>query len=192
MILDAIVKPVLGTSKEGLTLSDFSDIANVIIAIVNLVLACYIFFYQRSKDFKADQEQAKIYSRTIKLQWFKELVVQPNMIKIENFYSKLHDFEVPLSAKSIIDPVRYSISAQIKAEASQIRVSFVDTLSSVNPTLHLSVKRNVDQLIDDITNAIFDDNIDLSNKDVLDATIKNRIIYSRNDLIRQIFAYQGD
>lgn len=42
------------------SISDISDIANIIIATVNLLLAGYIFIYQRGKD-KTDNESAEQY-----------------------------------------------------------------------------------------------------------------------------------
>ena len=71
---------ILGCYIEtGFSLSDIADLSQVIIAIANLFLAGYILIYQIRKDRKTDNETARLNEQNIKLQWFKELIVQPNI-----------------------------------------------------------------------------------------------------------------
>jgi hypothetical protein len=184
------------------SISDISDIANIVIATVSLLLAGYIFIYQRGKD-KTDKaelqqkdnaariEALNLQEQNIRLQWFKELIVQPHLAEINTFYSELHSIETKLSVPTISDDLKIEVSEFVKGEGVKLRKSFGDILRSVNPQLHADVKSNFDTLIDSITNKIFDAGLNLNDKPTFEREIGSIISYSHNDLISKIYNYKG-
>ena len=80
------------------SLPDIADISQVIIAIANLFLAGYVLIYQIRKDKKIDNQTARLNEKNIKLQLFKELIVQPNMDTISVFYSNLHTIKSKINS----------------------------------------------------------------------------------------------
>lgn len=186
----------------GRSISDFADLANIIIAGFNLFLAYYIFIYQKGKD-KTDKAEAarkeqaaktealNLQEQNIRLQWFRELIVQPHLTEINQFYSNLHSIENKLSVATISEELKIDIAAFIKSEQSKLRKTFIDVLRAVNPQLHAEIESNLDTLIDSITNAIFNQGLNLNDKATFDKEAGSLISYSHNDLVSKIYNYKG-
>ncbi len=190
------------TINNGFSISDAADIANLIIAAFTLGLAYYIFVYQREKDKKdkverEEKEQANkietllLQEQNIKLQWFKELVVQPHLTDINKFYSSLHTLESKITTNTLSEDKKFELIEFIKLEQSEIRKTFVDVLHGVNKHLYESVINNLDKLTDEITNTIFNDGLNLTHKPTYEKEIGSKITYSRNDLLSRIYNYKG-
>lgn len=177
--------------KSALSLSDFSDISQVIIAIANLFLAGYVLTYQIRKDKKADNETARLNEQNIKLQWFKELIVQPNMEAINTFYVKLHTIKSMINSNDLTIEQKEDINNFVKAELTTLRKSFVDVLQLVDKRFADQLLKNLDELVDGITNAIFNDELKLKVSSVYEKNIGSKISYSKNNLISQLYNYKG-
>lgn len=182
--------------------SDFADIANIIIAIVNLFLAGYIFIYQRAKDKNDNIKQLKneidekkeaisLQEQNIRLQWFKELIIQPHIAEMNSFYKNLYAIEEMLNVTPFSDDLNIDISEFVKANGAEFRKSFIDILLSVSPIVHSAIKNNIDDLVDKITTKIIDAELNLSEKRTFDREIGTLISYSHNDLISKIYNYKG-
>lgn len=173
------------------TLSDFSDLAQAIIAAINLFLAGYIIFYQINKDRNTERATALLNEQNIKLQWFKELIVQPNVGSISRFYDNLSLIREKITSNDLSTEERESINNYAKGELSQFRKSFVDVLLQVDPTFATETLKNVDELIDSLTEAIFNEELKLALPNVYEKNIGSKIFYSRNSLIAQLYNYKG-
>ena len=174
--------------NPALSLSDYSDIAQIIIAIANLFLAAYVIFYQIRKDKKTDHETARLNEQNIKLQWFKELIVQPNMDNIRMFYANLHTIKDKINSTDLSVEQKEDINNFVKAELAMFRKSFIDVLQLVDKKF---ADKNMDELVDDITNAIFNDELKLNKPAVYEKNIGSKISYSKNNLISQLYNYKG-
>jgi len=184
------------------SISDFANIANIIIAGVSLLLAAYIFIYQRGKDKiekvesqqkdnDAKLETLNLQEQNIRLQWFKELIVQPHLNEINYFYIALHSIENKFSNGTNSDDLKIEVSEFVKGEGAKLRKSFGDILRSVTPELHSDIKSNFDTLIDSIVNKIFDSGLNLKDGPTFEREIGSLISYSHNDLISKIYNYKG-
>lgn len=177
--------------QTGLNLSDFSDLAQVIIAGVNLFLAGYVVFYQIRKDKKSESETAKLNEQNIKLQWFKELIVQPNMKSINAFYDNLNTIRDRITSNDLTNDQKEDINNFVKQELSVLRKTFVDVLLLVDKKFSDKLLANLDELVDGITNSIFDDELKLNLESVYEKAIGQKISYSKNNLIAQLYNYKG-
>lgn len=173
------------------TLSDIADWAQVIIALVNLFLAGYLIVYQIGKDKKIDNDTAKLNEQSIKLQWFKELIVQPNMAGIMKFYSNLHTINSKIKSNDLTDSEKQDINEFVKAELSKLRKSFVDVLFLIDKPFAQQLMANLDELVDGITNVIFNDELKLKNPQVYEKNIGSKISASKNKVISQLYNYRG-
>jgi hypothetical protein len=178
-------------TANSFSLSDISDLSQVVIAIANLFLAGYVLFYQIRKDKKTDNETAKLNEQNIKLQWFKELIVQPNMDTIALFYSNLHTIKDKINSNELTIEEKEDINNFVKAELAKLRKSFVDVLQLVDKKFSDQLLQNLDALVDGITNAIFDDELKLKKPSVYEKNIGSKISYSKNNLISQLYNYKG-
>ncbi len=177
--------------STNLSLADFSDIAQVVIAAINLFLAAYIIFYQVKKDRKSDNDIARLNEQNIKLQWFKELIVQPNIDIIDTFYENLTSIKDKISSNDLTIKERESINEFAKYELSKIRKSFVDVLLHVDKPFADKVLANLDELVDGITNSIFEEELKLKLPSVYDKSIGSKISYSKNKLLALLYNYKG-
>ena len=172
-------------------LSDFTGIAQIIIAGTNLFLASYVLFYQIRKDKKTNNDTARLHEQNIKLQWFKELIVQPNMLAIETFYANLYTINAKINSNDLTVEEKEDINNFAKAELSKLRKSFIDALQLVDKKFGDQLLSNLDELIDSITNAIFNEELKLKLPTVYEKHINSKISYSKNNLIAQLFNYKG-
>ncbi len=177
--------------QTAFTLSDVSDLSQVVIAVANLFLAGYVVFYQIRKDKKTDNETALLNEQNIKLQWFKELIVQPNMEILSSFYSNLHTIKEKINSNDLTIEEKEDINNFVKSELKKLRISFVDVLLLVDKKFADKLLKNLDELIDSITNSIFDDELKLKNSAVYEKNIGSKISYSKNNLIAQLYNYKG-
>lgn len=174
-----------------LNLTELSELSQVFIAIVNLFLAGYVVFYQIRKDKKADNETAKLNEQNIKLQWFKELIVQPNMEIISLFYSNLHTIKDKINSNDLLIEEKEDINNFVKGELAKLRKSFLDVLQLVDKKFSDQLLSNLDELVDDITNSIFNDELKLKIEAVYEKNVGSKISYSKNNLISQLYNYKG-
>ncbi|MGP8217210.1 MAG: hypothetical protein ACLQQ4_16690 [Bacteroidia bacterium] len=151
----------------------------------------YIFTYQRGKDRKDLARNISLQEQNIKLQWFKELIVQPHIDEIRAFYTSLHSLQIKLSAGTITDDVRSEVTEFVKTEGSNLRKSFIDVLLSVDSKLHQDIKTNIDSLVDGITQKLWDAGLNLNHKPTFEREVANLISYSHNDLISRMYNYKG-
>ena len=156
-----------------------------------MYLAYYIFNYQIKKDQKLELRTAQLNEQNIKLQWFKELVIQPNKESIDNFYKNLLTIQDKINSNDLSDERKEFINNFAKEQLSNIRKDFVDVLLNIDSSFAKLVLENLDELIDDITNAIFNDELKLKNSTTYNKFIGSKILYSRNKLISQIYNYKG-
>ena len=175
----------------NLSLADFSDIAQIVIAAINLFLAAYIIFYQVKKDKRSDNDTARLNEQNIKLQWFKELIVQPNLAVINSFYENLSSIKDKISSNDLNIQEKEVINEFVKTELSKIRKSFVDVLLQVDKPFADKVLINLDELVDGITNSIFDEELKLKLPAVYDKSIGSKISYSKNKLLALLYNYKG-
>ena len=189
-------------ASTSLSLSDVSDLSNVVIAFLGLILAGYVFFYQRGKDKRdaAAQQQkehddrveaTRLQEQNIRLQWFKELVIQPHLSDINHFYAQLHTIDQMIDCNPLSEAKRQEISEFVKSQQAVLRKSFVDVLRGVHPQLYQDVISNLDTLTGDITITLFDEGFNLVHKPTFEREIGSKVTYSRNDLIQKIYSYKG-
>jgi hypothetical protein len=184
------------------TISNIADLANIVIASLTLCLGYYVFVYQTRKDKKDKIEQATkeqiekqsnlmLMEQSINLQWFKELIIQPHLQDVNNFYENLHTLNQRFVSNTLTDDQKIEIVSFIKEEQACLRKKFVDVLLKINPNLYNDILNNLDDLVDGITVSVYDEGFNYSHKPTFEREIGSKIIYSRNNLIATIFNFKG-
>jgi hypothetical protein len=163
-----------------ITLSDFADLAQVIIAITNLFLAYYVFVYQKTQSQKG-----------VKLQWFKELIIQPNLKYLHQYYDNLEKLKTKISTDVLSEDEILELNRFINDESKAFRTSFCDAVLHVDKTLYEKIKANSADLVSKLTTTISDDEHKLTNPKTLDREILEPIRYARNNVLAMIFKYTG-
>jgi hypothetical protein len=170
----------LPVSQPPSALTIAKDIATIVIALANLILASYVFYFQRKKN-----------RNDIKLQWFKELIIEPNMPNIDKFYNNLSGLRVRIVVPLLGEDEKRVINDSIKLEAQELRKSYITLLMMFDSKLGTKSKDNIDELVDNITNALFNDELRLSHPNVYDREIGQKILVSKTNLLSYIYNYYG-
>lgn len=167
------------------------DVSNIIIAFLTLVLGFYVFVYQREKDNKSDKETEINRRKNIKLQWFKEIIIQPKIDLVFTFFDNINSIKTHINGNDLNDDEKIEIINFIKKEQSILRKSFLDLVQHINSDLHSELSNNVDELTDKLTDVISNDEFKLKNESTYNREIKSRIEYSYSDFLSRIFNYCG-
>lgn len=200
--LQALTTAQLPT-EAGLSLSDAADMANVVVAALAFGFSIYSFWIQKRRDRQnmhetaANQAQARIEAekqriQAIRLQWYKDLVISPNIDELTTFYDKLHEIRHSISAPDLDNESKTELIERVKAAQRQIRKTLVDSILPISIRLHDDVLANLDQLVDAITNALDNDKLKLSNPAVNDTEIGQPIHDSKKDILTIIYGYRGE
>lgn len=177
--------------SSWLNLETLSNLSNIIIAFLTLVLGFYVFVYQKNKDNKSDEETEINRRKNIKLQWFKEIIIQPKIDLVFKFYDQINSIKSKINGNELNDDEKIEIINFIKKEQSELRKSFLDLVQHINNDLHSELSLNVDKLTDNLTDAISNDEFKLKNEVTYNREIKSKIEYSYSEFLSNIFNYCG-
>ena len=177
--------------SSWLNLEVLSNLSNIIIAFLTLVLGFYVFVYQKNKDNKSYEETEINRRKNIKLQWFKEIIIKPKIDLVFKFYEQINSIKSKIKGNDLNDDEKIEIINFIKKEQSELRKSFLDLVQHINKDLHSELSLNVDKLTDNLTVVISNDEFKLKNEVTYNREIKTKIEYSYNEFLSKIFNYCG-
>src|SRR6478735_3495648 len=93
--------------QETDLLERVSQISNIIFAAATLALTFYVFVYQREKD-----------KHNNKLQWFKDLIIDPHKEYIHKFFSEFIEDAVHLKDYQLTDTIKISVIDSLKSKSA--------------------------------------------------------------------------
>lgn len=167
------------------------SISDIIIASLTLILAFYVFIYQRNQDSKNKIELEKSQNQNIRLQWFKEIIIQPRIQNVFNFYENISGIKDKIRSNELSEVDKIEILNYIKKEQSELRKSFLELIQSIDITLYNNFMSNVDNLTDNLTVAISNDELKLNHENTYNREIASKIKNSYNQFLSSIFNYSG-
>lgn len=176
--------------QERSLIENLSSISTILTAIASFALAIYVFIYQRRKDNKEQSERNKEIHRNVRLQWFKDAIIQPNLVDIYSFYLKIHE-SVAVLHGPITELQKASVIEIVKTHCYNFRKSFIDLISAVDKDTHNKVQKILDELLDELTNNIFDEGINLPHTPTFNDKVEKPINTCRNRLFTILFNYEG-
>lgn len=130
---------------------------NILIAITNIIWA--IIVYQKS-------------TRSNNL---KTLVLDYNISKFYDFFSNIEQETILLKSKDISLEEKKTINQNILLFQKEFEQKFSDLFLAVDKTIYDKIKKASDDLYDSVTNAIFDEGINLYNEAKYDEYISSNI-----------------
>lgn len=173
-----------GLIKEKSLLDNICSVANIIIAVANVVLIIHIFRHNNKRD-DADKEKNR------KQHLLKTLVLDYNMSKFYSFYQDIHKETNALLTKHLSTEDKQKINESLKEKAIDLRQNFIDMFIAIDEGLYNLIIARIDELIDSLTNTIFDEGINLSHKPKYDDEVSKKIRESKTAIIGILFSYTG-
>jgi len=183
---------IVSQIPSKLQLSDFADIAQVVIALINIYLAIHIFRFENKKKSEAEINDLIKNNNSVKLQGFKDFIVAPNFIHLQSFFSNLLTLKQKITSSQIDENLSIELNDFIKSEVSKFRINFNDAIMNVNRDLFDTIKFKVEELSDKLIITISDGNHDLTNFDLFETHISSPINYSKNEIVALLITYTGD
>jgi hypothetical protein len=175
-----------------LQLSDVADIAQVFIALINIGLVIFIIQTDLKKTSYAKMDEALKNSTSIKLQGFKEFIITPNFIHLQDFFNNLLTLKQKITSSQIDEELNIELNKFIKNEVSKFRVNFNDAILNVNRALFDAIKLKIEGLSDHLVTVISDGSYDLTDVDLYSVHIATPINYTKSEIVALIITYKGD
>lgn len=165
-------------------LDNIYKVAMIIIGIANCIFACYIFLYRNELEKRKDFENHR-----------KEIL--NNMVlryKLATFYD---DFEILLSkseelivGQKEIDNIKILLDDFYQEMFPKIRKDFTEYLGAVDDILYTKVLDQCDDLQSKISENLFDEEIDFSNKNNFDYYILTPIKSCQRAILTELFNFK--
>lgn len=174
-----------GILPEKSLLDNICSIANIIIALANVGLIFYIFIHNNKKD-KSDKE------KTRRQHLLKTLVLDYNMPKFYSFYEEIEEEAKGLLKRNLLIADKSQINENIQQKTFDLRRNFIDMFLVIDNKLYRKLMDILDNFIDTLTEAIFDEGINLDYKPKYDEIVSKIIGESKTAIIGELFSYTGE
>jgi hypothetical protein len=161
-------------------LTQAANVSNIVVAIASFFLAFYIFFRQRKKE-----------NLDNRLQWFKELILEPNKQSIYQFYDAVTISSQKFAGGRLSDFDKVQILDEIKISCSTFRRNFINLIFVADQQLAREIQWGVDGLLDAMTGSAFDPNLNLNDEIEFEEHVTSVISRNKNFLLGRIFTYDG-
>ncbi len=162
-----------------------APIATLIISIINLKYALWMFRY---KDTKEEKDK----NRNRNIDWFKKLILDQNLSQFYSFFENIETEYRQLNVENCSEDTKRSIESVTLQHQIKLRRSFISTLSVVDESLYNFVEGKVDELIGSMNEAIADEGINLSNKPMFEQRVLKPISDTRTAILKKMFEYSGE
>ncbi len=160
-------------------------IATVCIAFVNVCLVIYIFVRNNNKDNKNSEKNRK-------MSLLKTLILDYNMKYLYLFFEDLRKETNKLTVANLSDDAKREINEKLLLYGNELRQKFIDPFLAIDSKLYDNILHSIDILLDNMTNSIFDEGINLSHAPKFEELIINKITNTKTHIIKLLFEYSGE
>ena len=157
-------------------------IATVCIAFINVCLVIYIFVRNNNKDNKNSEKNRK-------MSLLKTLILDYNMKYLYLFFEDLRKETNKLTVANLSDDAKREINEKLLLYGNELRQKFIDPFLAIDSKLYDNILHSIDILLDNMTNSIFDEGINLSHAPKFEELIINKITNTKTHIIKLLFEY---
>ncbi|MBT1308194.1 hypothetical protein JQN08_13190 [Phocaeicola dorei] len=160
-------------------------IATVCIAFINVCLVIYIFVRNNNKDNKNSEKNRK-------MSLLKTLILDYNMKYLYLFFEDLRKETNKLTVANLSNDAKREINEKLLLYGNELRQKFIDPFLAIDSKLYDNILHSIDILLDNMTNSIFDEGINLSHAPKFEELIINKITNTKTHIIKLLFEYSGE
>lgn len=175
---------VVAPFQNSTTFDNCCKIATIIIAIINVLFILYIFLENTKKDNNNNEKNRKI-------NLLKTLILDYNMKYLYDFFDNIKKEADKLKENDLNNDNKNEINNQLLSYGKELRQKFTDPFLAVDPQLYNNIIASIDELLDNMTNNIFDEGINLTHTPKFDELITNKITKTKTKIINILFNYSG-
>ena len=170
-------------SPPAISLLDiFSNWANIIIAAAALIFTIYIFFFNNNREEEKNQKDRQSES-------LKTIILEHNLKFFFNFYEDIFKIIHPVSEKILTDDEKSVLNDEMQNSQKLLRLKFLDLLLAVDKQLYNEILANTDQLIDNLTEKLFDEGINLQHYPKFEEEVIERLSTSKTNSVRVLYNF---
>lgn len=161
-------------------LDNLDKISSIITSLISLGLAYYVFVYQKDRE-----------EKTLKLQWFKELIIQPRLQHVFDYFEQFSVLQEKIKSNDLSEEERFELITFVKKKQANFRKEFLDIVQNVNKNLFDTLLKGVDDLTDHLVEVISNDELKLRNERTFEREVKNKITETYNKFLSTLLNYSG-
>ena len=169
----------LTTAGESSVFDKILSIAMAIIAIANIIMTVYLFCQSRKDTSEGEMKRRKF-------ELIQSLILNHRLQLLYDFYDNVSNECLSL-LKSSDRVSKKAVDDNNKALLKRFRLDFVMLFNVVDHQLYEDIKSLGDNLIDGITEAIFDEGINLTHEPKYNEMITEPLSRNRNAMISKLY-----
>lgn len=154
-------------------------IATVIIALINIILTLYIFYKERKDKVAVEDKHSKF-------ELLRALILDENIGRLYDFYDAITE-ECEKLLQSGDKITKDEVNNNILSEAKLFRLRFLTLFNVTDSELYNDLLKICDDLVDSITNSIYDEGLNLTNIPKFDQEIRQRISKNRIEMLSRLY-----
>lgn len=159
-------------------------IAMIVIGVVNAIFAIYIFYYRNQVDKKKDNENLR---RDI----LNNFVLKYKLQIFYDYFAKLISNSEKLLNRTVpIDDVKITLDDLNQDIFSSVRKNFTELLDAVDKSLYDKILSVCDDLQSTLSENLFDEDVDLRDKNVYKEYILTPIQTSQKEILAALFSFK--
>ena len=162
-----------------------SKVSSIVIALFSLFFTIYIFWYQNKKSKENNADSRKRDS-------MKTIILEHNLTWLFSFFDTVQNEIKVVNIMVLSDSEKEVLNDKLQDELKNIRLKFTDLLLAVDKDLYENIKNSLDDLIDDLTESMFDEGINLTHKPKFEEKIISSISRYKTDIIKTLYDYNKE
>lgn len=166
-------------------LDTISKISSIVIAVFSLFFTVYIFWYQNKKSKENNADLRKRDS-------LKTIILEHNLTWLFSFFDNVQTEIKAVNIKILSNEEKRVLNDKLQDELKNIRLKFTDLLLAVDKELYENIKNSLDDLIDDLTESMFDEGINLTHKPKFEEKITSSISKYKTNIIKALYDYSKE
>jgi len=164
--------------KSG-TMDTVLAIAMAIIAIADIILTIFIFRQARKDSSEVERKHRKF-------ELMQSLILNHRLYLLYNFYDAVSK-ECEVLRTNADKETKKMVDDNNKALLKKFRLDFLILFNVIDHNLYNDMKTNADNLIDGITESIFDEGINLTHGPKFDELITEPLSRNRNKIVALLY-----
>ena len=161
-----------------------SQMVTLISIVLNLIVVLFCFVYKNKKD-TINME------RQIKLDWFKVLILDSNLVHLHGFFDKI-SIEMNRLKSDTEKQTPKDVNDRIIEHAATFRINFVDLLLAADKSIYDGLVELSDAMIDGFTHSIFDEGINLKHEPKFKEIVTQQLSKTKTEMIKELFKFKGE
>ena len=170
------------TVNQLSNLEIYNMYANIVIAVLALLFSIYIYYITKKNENNKNNKDRENES-------FNVFIIQHNLKSLFIFYDDILSIMKPLEMNKLTDDEKQLINDKLQDSLKSLRFGFIDLFLAIDKNLYDNMKNITDSVVDELTNEMFDEGINLNNTQKFEDEIISRISQSKTETIKKLYDF---